>query len=795
MATLDIKESRELQGQATTADNIMAENFTRVYPYKMINANHVNEFLKPNTVSIVSISNRNSWDFNGELYEDEKGHAFLNLVASVDINGMLISSTTTSTDKKDYKEIKQFTGITNMWDDSLSDVPCVFFINEPYNRAKFESGEQIAYLAPSVIKSAPEVFDELNVMVGEETINNWSEVTFIDLNSFEEQYNNAKVIFTLNTMFSENVSSFDGNKGISLGIENHTLIHSIKAKGTITEVDASGNELYSEYGDIDLFSKEKWAPFKMTPTSTREKLTMYADWFDYDSVMPFVNIEKFKQGGSLAVVINNPDDLKMVEDMIALSAGYASNWDSAPVITSGSETGKIKPDFRVGHAGIKVSVIAGKDPIKVIDGIYENHLRKHPAFETDISRVQPVKEILNALSRYIYSSYSIGKGQNSFNMAYLPWYLEPHATTPITFGKEISIPNPDKGEIGTVKTFVIDDGVKFQAKTLYFHDKFSDDIPSKGKADLLLPTKLNISNQKLLQTDRKLTLPELPDNIVPINKLPLPGDINTKSENDLRYLFYLPIQDQTTFEEFMLNKLTQHSSAAVGTEITVQLPRGVDGKVWTQAEANQAVLNKQPGTLKTPPQISNPTTTTSLKMTNVGSDTYTAKYYIEFLGQKVYIGDGARASNVAKMSGQKIIDGLNKIVEDPASISGIDPIHQYGLGNINFQISHSEFTPAVVTTTSQTVSTYSFQGREVMFDKMQWQRFLNKFNILPNGFNRYSFDTYNDYKIKKIEELTIQSVWGNEIEIMFGTGRYDYIKIPLFNKDDETIATQRVLFI
>lgn len=47
---------------------------------------------------------------------------------------------------------------------------------------------------------------------------------------------------------------------------------------------------------------------------------------------------------------------------------------------------------------------------------------------------------------------------------------------------------------------------------------------------------VNISEVKVMQTDRKITLPVIPDIIGEISKLPLPGDVDTTSSRDIQYI-------------------------------------------------------------------------------------------------------------------------------------------------------------------------------------------------------------------------------------------------------------------
>jgi len=57
---------------------------------------------------------------------------------------------------------------------------------------------------------------------------------------------------------------------------------------------------------------------------------------------------------------------------------------------------------------------------------------------------------------------------------------------------------------------------------------------------------------KMVETDRKLTLPSILETIEPVDKLPLAGDIDTTSNNDLKYFFAIPLDDPDKLKKLML---------------------------------------------------------------------------------------------------------------------------------------------------------------------------------------------------------------------------------------------------
>lgn len=98
------------------------------------------------------------------------------------------------------------------------------------------------------------------------------------------------------------------------------------------------------------------------------------------------------------------------------------------------------------------------------------------------------------------------------------------------------------------KQYILSPSVKFQLESNYF---------KVGANSLdLLSNITNISEVKVIQTDRKITLPTIPLQVQALTKLPLAGDIDTTSDKDLRYFTYIPLNDTTAMAKFMANDAT-----------------------------------------------------------------------------------------------------------------------------------------------------------------------------------------------------------------------------------------------
>lgn len=109
--------------------------------------------------------------------------------------------------------------------------------------------------------------------------------------------------------------------------------------------------------------------------------------------------------------------------MFLISYLYATNFADMPRFTeadinkmtnaAGQKPGDLKADVTVGHEAMSISVLENKDPIKVIDSIFDKHMRT--AGRMDDPNRKSLRQMICALSKFIYSSYAIGGGNNSFN--------------------------------------------------------------------------------------------------------------------------------------------------------------------------------------------------------------------------------------------------------------------------------------------------------------------------------------------------------------------------------------------
>lgn len=163
---------------------------------------------------------------------------------------------------------------------NLRFMPALFVIGEPYDRQKYENGEQAVFLPTVMIEG-------LEGRKGKFEINpeGLYEFNLSNLTTVENQFDNVRIIpienlsnATPEVVLTDDVTYdyFGQTKkitkgatvpGIKLNFDNFALLNKISARGLVNGVE----------GDIDLTAVDEIIPFKMTPTSIQDKITMFVD--------------------------------------------------------------------------------------------------------------------------------------------------------------------------------------------------------------------------------------------------------------------------------------------------------------------------------------------------------------------------------------------------------------------------------------------------------------------------------------------------------------------------------------
>lgn len=134
------------------------------------------------------------------------------------------------------------------------------------------------------------------------------------------------------------------------------------------------------------------------------------------------------------------------------------------------------------------------------------------------------------------------------------------------------------------KQYILKADTKFQLESSYFK-------VNTNSLDVLEAT-TNLSDVKVIQSDRKITLPTIPLQVQPIDKLPLAGDVDTTSDKDLKYKMFIPLSGKANMAKFMSDTATDIKSS---TNLITKIFQNYTTPV------NQTPL--QPYSTKTPAEI------------------------------------------------------------------------------------------------------------------------------------------------------------------------------------------------
>lgn len=801
----ELKYSPNLDVKVNNLADIMPEGLLKVYPYRLINHNKGKAFLKPNTVTIAQISQSpyllNSGDtvFHN-MQEDEKGNLYFELLAASTITGQLDVSVATSTMAKTIKYEKTFIGLTNQFFDHASEQPVFFTFGEPYDYEKYVKDELAVYAAAEIIPSETSQIagiEQTGMSLDDETL---TEISFARVEVLEAQYVNTKIIF-------RNESHIDFSK-ISVELENTSLLNRITAIGSV-----DGSEV-----DINFKIDGKLTPFKGTAVSTNENTTLFYDWFDQDAVMPMFIANKFASstGATLADLKTmkiagstffSDREVNLLTDMLSVSYAFATSYSIFNRITDPTKAdyGKIDPKQTIGSTDIKITSIDGKDPKQVIDGIFETYLRQYPQDE-DSYTLRIIKTIINALSRYIYSSYAIGKGQNSFNQVYLPWFLTPiNKITLVSSKKTVDGVEVDSWNVPSLLSFGL--------KSRYFN--ISSGI-------INLPSDIDISSVKMIQTDRKLTIPYAGTVIQEQDKIPLPGDISTVTSQDLQYLWYAPIDTELLAKKLYLDEPTstiQDGERIIEWDTLFGKPGQIiptqtsdiiafiknDYSKRTNIPLSAITVESSGiGQLQTSTtdDITQPEDVIYLSYTG-GGYTGWAKVVHDLIGDKYpndleVNGEGYTMTNAETVKALSIFLNIPENMIEAVTVGGhirktisgsARASYMYTALSVRYRLRIQRFSGANVKTTGkQTIVDFN---RSTLFNKSSWRQMVK--NAIGVTTKTISLKELNGGNIDYIDEITISSMWANKIGITFGSPD-TYTSIDSFNKDDETIVKQRILF-
>lgn len=185
-------------------------------------------------------------------------------------------------------------------------------INKPFTLADYQAGKQLLFIVSNVdiIKEAsdnPRVIDP----EGEYNI----ELTNI------EAFKAGSKFSQITPYLSDNLDKINS---LSVVLPNYSPFQRINGKGVV-----NGKET-----DLSFTTTAKLMPFKQSPISTDQNLSVFADWFDYDLAMPLFIAKLFATPQPLSVLKNikigtqaviDDVEIQCIIDMLAQSVGFSNS--------------------------------------------------------------------------------------------------------------------------------------------------------------------------------------------------------------------------------------------------------------------------------------------------------------------------------------------------------------------------------------------------------------------------------------------------------------------------------------
>jgi predicted peptidase len=97
---------------------------------------------------------------------------------------------------------------------------------------------------------------------------------------------------------------------------------------------------------------------------------------------------------------------------------------------------------------------------------------------------------------------------------------------------------------------------------------------------LEIPETINFNDTILIQTDKKITIPEIPNELGIIDKTTLQIK-NESVEDNLKYIFYIPVQSDEEKEKILAGELV-YDGEDTGQIVSIHIPDGPLGVGFTQ---------------------------------------------------------------------------------------------------------------------------------------------------------------------------------------------------------------------
>lgn len=573
---------------------------------------------------------------------------------------------------------------------------------------------------------------------------NPTDFTLTNVKDVMNNYNALKFLYTFDDVINE-------PNLVRLHLDNYTLLSKVMAKGKVEGREHQDIDLKQAIGATD-----KMSLLTFSPVSTNYKLSLFSHWLDANRTLAFVKAETFLTKTSLKTlfVSSNADfkgwDPTTIEDaykviigMLKLTQAYATNFSEYRI----APDNKVNPDAVIN--GIKLVDFVDKTPINAIDGMVEAWKGKYPS-QVDTAGFKVLLECIIMLSNHINSSYAIGKGNNDFHKVYLPWYFVPQDA--------IQMKLADDADFNVIlKSEYFDLTGAFKLKMLDYYNNFSG----------YLANDLN----------GWISQPELPNKLSPINKFARAGDVDLKSDNDLKYLFYIPYDNEQVLKN-LYGEL--HTTTTTGWHDEGFIRNYSDTKTVGTSELD----------------IRNSDLTARVVRGNFGplfANNHLQNFRDEaqFTPLPEEVEWFIQLPSNGKVKAGSIKNIFFHYTVDKGSTYH-DPRHRMRYYRINYEI---RFDYELEIDGSQTIS--SIQHKGTIYDKTNWRSVANS---LTNGKDYYSLELQPDYllnfKVDSINEINLQALWLDRISLTLSSanGPTLYFQdIDLPTTDDETLSNFTIL--
>lgn len=648
-------------------------------------------------------------------------------------------------------------------------------LDKPLDLDEFKKGNQNIYKVDDIDASIIDVPDELDGLL---SVASATEGRLTDIKSWENEEKTFEVDIDL-------IDSSIKTKSLDISMSKYSDVYYIIVRGKDTNGVESATPFKITGSDL--------TPMMMNIIEVENKLVKYIPWFDYDITMPLASAKKFITANNIKTITSDDTLIEAILDIFMLSYAYDDEFSFVEYVIEGNDAGKIKGNQYIGYQAKQASSIQGKTLSSVLDSRYNRYLLDTKLPETD-ENVRILKQMIAALSRFTAGQLAIGKGNNLFHSAYLPWYLDFFGTIR---PKQIDVPSPIPGSGAKVKSWVLDkDATKFQLKSRYF--------ALSATGEITLPDEITLSQTKVIQTDRKITLPYPKEFHTPQDKIPSPGDINPKSSKDISFLGFSFIEGANLQQLF---GTTKNFSIEIKTDkqITSNNPSAAIAKVYNVATDASKLFNDigYQGNLITG-QIEETTSeiridfvetisTSPFIGTNSGGDT-----------TFVFTSNGKRASfHFRSLDRGKLANDYKAFIAKEFNIdtSLIEKVVMTGASNGNDGV-YTGFATATIkkyrlatgfvynVNAGQSL-TSSIYDRQAVFDKDSKIEEIELFTptALAGDINKPI--TLQLKKEIEITEIIIGRDWGQSTTISFNGMDF---KTTDFNTKDESIAVDKYIF-